>query len=76
MLQRIGADASSMSTVPEVIVANQRNMCVLGIAVITNMASGISREQLSHEDVITIAGQIQPIFKTLLFRIISDLTIY
>jgi len=49
---RIGADAVGMSTVPEVIVANQLGMKVLGISVISNMACGISKEPLSHGEVL------------------------
>ena len=41
-----------MSTVPEVIVARHANIKVLGISVITNMASGISKNKLTHEDVL------------------------
>lgn len=52
MLQRIGADAVGMSTVPEVIVARARGMRVLGISTITNFAAGISPEPLDHEEVL------------------------
>ena len=49
---KIGADAVGMSTVPEVIVANQVGMKVLAISVIANMACGISENPLSHEEVL------------------------
>ena len=52
MLERLGADAVGMSTVPEVIVARARGMRVLGISCITNMACGISSSPLSHEEVL------------------------
>ncbi len=51
MLDILGADAVGMSTVPEVITAAHCGMNVLGISCITNMAAGISKEKLSHDDV-------------------------
>lgn len=51
----MGADAIGMSTVPETIVANYLSMQVLGIACITNMATGIQNCKHSHERVIETA---------------------
>lgn len=47
----LGADMVGMSTVPEVIVANHTGMKVLGISLISNLAAGISKAPLSHEEV-------------------------
>ena len=52
---RQGADAVGMSTVPETIVANYLGMDVLGIACITNMATGIQKVKHSHERVVETA---------------------
>lgn len=51
----LGADMVGMSTVPETIAANYLGMKVLGIACITNMATGIVKEKHSHEEVLKIA---------------------
>ena len=56
MLRLIGGDAVSMSTVPEVIVAVQRHLSVLGISMITNLATGIAPSALLHKDVISMAN--------------------
>lgn len=55
--ERLGADAIGMSTVPETIAANYLGMKVLGIACITNMATGIAKEKHSHEEVLRIANE-------------------
>jgi purine-nucleoside phosphorylase len=51
-LRTIGADVVGMSTVPEVIVANHMGMRVLGISCVTNMAAGILRQKIQHEEVL------------------------
>jgi purine-nucleoside phosphorylase len=54
MLQRLGADAVGMSTVPEVIAARARAMRCVGFSTITNPAAGLSAEPLSHADVLRV----------------------
>ena len=56
-LERIGADAVGMSTVPEVIVARYLGMEVLGISCVTNMATGIATVKHAHDEVVRIANE-------------------
>ena len=49
----LGADAVGMSTVPEVIAANHCGFKVLAFSLITNMAAGVLKQQLSEEEVLT-----------------------
>src|SRR5262249_31623398 len=58
-LRTIGADLVGMSTVPEVIVANHMGIQVLGISVVTNLAAGISKEKLSHQEVLETGEQVR-----------------
>ncbi len=73
MFRYMGADAVGMSTVPEATVAHYCGMRVLGISCISNFASGISSNKLSHEDVIEITEKVKPQFKELLLLIIKSL---
>ncbi|MFN2563794.1 MAG: purine-nucleoside phosphorylase [Gemmatimonadaceae bacterium] len=57
MLERLGADAVGMSTVPEVIVARAIGMRVLGVSCITNLACGLAPTPPSHEEVLEVAAQ-------------------
>jgi purine-nucleoside phosphorylase len=49
MLKLLGADAVGMSTVPEIILARFLGLRCAAISTITNMAAGMSDEQISHE---------------------------
>lgn len=73
MLQRFGADAVGMSTVPEVIVARARGMRVLGISSVTNLAAGISPTRLSHDEVLAaaekMAGDLEELVKGVVARV-------
>lgn len=57
MFKICGSDAIGMSTVPETIVANYAGIKTLGIACITNMATGLRTGKHSHEEVIEIANR-------------------
>ena len=52
MLQKLGADAVGMSTVPEVIQARALGVEVAGFSCLTNLAAGLSKEKLSHDEVL------------------------
>lgn len=73
MLQRLGADATGMSTVPEVVVARHMGARVIGISCITNQAAGISGHELSHAEVTETANRVRQTFETLLDAILAGL---
>jgi purine-nucleoside phosphorylase len=59
MFRLLGADMVGMSTVPEVIVARHMGVRVVGISVVTNLAAGLSRTRLSHDEVTGTAGRVE-----------------
>jgi purine-nucleoside phosphorylase len=73
MLQRMGADATGMSTVPEVVVARHMGARVIGISCITNQAAGISGHELSHAEVTETATRVRATFEHLLDTILAQL---
>lgn len=57
MLQRLGADAVGMSTVPETILARHAGLKVLALSLITNLGCGLAAEALSHEQTLAVAAR-------------------
>ena len=55
-LRVLGGNAVGMSTVPEVIVANHCNLPVIAISVITNLAAGMNKKKLSHQETLENAS--------------------
>lgn len=72
-LRAIGADLVGMSTVPEVIVARHMGIEVLAIACVTNMAAGLSRRHINHEEVLATGARVQGKLLKLLAAVIPRL---
>ena len=73
MIRKLGGDTASMSTVPEVITANQAGIKVIGISCITNLATGISSAPLSHSEVTETADKVREKFIQLVSGIIEKI---
>ena len=72
MLKTLGADAVSMSTVPEVIMARYLGLRVLALAVITNRAAGLSQKGPEHEEVLYEAGKSAKKIKAILDNVARE----
>lgn len=70
MLATWGADAVGMSTVPEAIVARHMGVSVAGISCVSNLAAGISKTPLSHEEVTETGNRVKGSFIKLLNTVI------
>jgi purine-nucleoside phosphorylase len=66
MAAALGADAVGMSTVVEAIAANHMGMKICGVSCVCNLAAGISKTPLTHEEVQQAANDAAPKFKKLL----------
>ena len=65
MLERLGADAVGMSTVPELITARARGIRCFGVSCLTNYAAGIGSKPLDHEEVIQTTERVADQFQDL-----------
>lgn len=72
-LKMIGGKAVGMSTVPETIAANHLGMRVAALSCVTNLAAGISRKKLSHDEVTETAKQVEQKFTTFLREFIESI---
>lgn len=71
MLQKLGADAVGMSTVLEVIQARALGLEVAGFSCLTNLAAGLSKEKLSHQEVLEVGKKAAADFAQLLQKCLS-----
>lgn len=72
MLKRLGVDAVGMSTVVEAIAAKHMGMRICGISCICNLAAGISKHPLSHEEVQAAGKAAAPLFEALVSACVED----
>ncbi len=68
-----GADVVGMSTVPEAVFAKACGMKIAGVSLVSNLAAGISRRPLSHEEVIAAGSAAKPQMAELIDDFISRL---
>ena len=55
-----GADVVGMSTVPEAVFAKACGLKVAGLSLVSNLAAGISRRPLAHEEVVAAGNAAKP----------------
>ena len=73
MLERLGADAVGMSTVPEVIAARAMGMRVAGMSCIAKAASGTTSEPVLHSDVLDVTARAAKSFQSLVREFVAAL---
>lgn len=73
MAKAMGGHILGMSTALEAIAARQSGMEVLGMSLITNLAAGIQKTPLNHQEVIEAGKDAEPVISALLARIVAAL---
>ncbi|MEO5920033.1 MAG: purine-nucleoside phosphorylase [Pseudolysinimonas sp.] len=73
MAKTMGGHIVGMSTALEAIAAREAGMEILGMSLITNLAAGISKEKLSHAEVIQAGKDAESVLGGLLARIVAQL---
>lgn len=72
-LKQVGCSAVGMSTVPESIAANHFGLRVAALSCITNLAAGISKTKLNHNEVTETAQRVEKEFSAFMTEFIRDI---
>jgi purine-nucleoside phosphorylase len=72
-LRQAGADAVGMSSIPEALVAVHAGLKVLGLSVISNINNPDMFKPILLEDIIEIAGKVEPRLEKLIIDILANI---
>ena len=70
--RKLGGDVVGMSLIAESIVAKQMNMNVLALTYVSNKASGVSTEKLSHKEVLTLGKKTSVSMEKIISNILKE----
>lgn len=73
MMQVLGTDVAGMSTVPETLTAAHAGMEVVAITFVANMGAGLSKEKLTHDDVMATMELVKDDFIGMVEAIVKEL---
>jgi len=73
MIRQLGGDLVGMTNVPEVVLAHEAGLCYSLIAMVTNMAAGISATPLSHSEVLEVMSRNSNNLRELIMNTVSQI---
>lgn len=73
MYKQMGGDLVGMTSVPEVVLAREAGLCYATIAMVTNYAAGISKNPLSHSEVLDIMASMGENISRLIMNVLESL---
>lgn len=73
MFKMWGGHLVGMTSVPEVVLARELGMCYASVAMVTNFAAGISREPLTHQEVVETMAQNAHNLQKLILTVLKNL---
>jgi 5'-methylthioadenosine phosphorylase len=73
MFRRLGGDLVGMTGVPEVVLARESGICYAAVALVTNLAAGMTRgESLSHKNFSELSKKQMGLVREIFFSIIPN----
>ena len=72
MFKMLGGDLVGMTGVPEVTLAREREMCYNSICIVSNYASGISKDELTIDEVFEMVAKKEAELLELIYNFIKN----
>jgi len=72
MFRRLGGDLVGMTGVPEVVLARESGMCYAAVALVTNLAAGMTEKKLSHEAFSEFREKYTAVIREIFFSVIPN----
>ena len=73
MFAKLGGDLVGMTSVPEVVLAREVQMCYATICMVTNYAAGIAEYKLSHQEVVEVMSKNVANLRRLIMETVENL---
>jgi len=74
MFRNLGGDVVGMTSVPEVVLAREAELCYATIALVTNYAAGIATRPLSHQEVLAAMDSARGMLNQIVLAVLEDVT--